>query len=186
MQIPHSTRIPLKVKFDNLQIVVDQVNTCGCYRHFKLLLKLFLVSCLEKQDKSMAEGYHEQRSVGAGSRVSSIQDHFVDSPCFRFPRLATSSFTSRRCSVSPTWTLSLIVFVILEIASLAICNNETPWIRTIWKLTKPKQHLIKWKVYSPLSSENGNFSISRWYPFHLSSLGWLLCLLWVYLNSLKS
>lgn len=40
MQIPHSTRIPLKVKFDNLQIVVDQVNTCGCYRHFKLLLKL--------------------------------------------------------------------------------------------------------------------------------------------------
>lgn len=66
MQIPHSTRIPLKVKFDSLQILVDQGNTCGCYRHFKLVIKLFPVSCLEKQDVSMAEGYHEQK-VWAGA-----------------------------------------------------------------------------------------------------------------------
>lgn len=47
--------ISLKVKLDQLQILVGQGRTCGDYHYFKLCVKLFPVSCLEKQEVSVAE-----------------------------------------------------------------------------------------------------------------------------------
>lgn len=98
MQIPHSTRIPLKVKFDNLQIVVDQVNTCGCYRHFKLLLKLLLFKLLLNYYSFSCHAWRNRTSLWLkGTMSKEVWARVVESLLFR------TTLSTLRVFVSLDW-----------------------------------------------------------------------------------